>query len=67
MGNDQLWPLLLAFIFIPAIVQCILLPLCPKSPRYLLINKNEESKAKAGGFNLQENHIFIIFLNPFSF
>uniref|UniRef100_A0A8C7YT44 Solute carrier family 2 member 1 n=1 Tax=Oryzias sinensis TaxID=183150 RepID=A0A8C7YT44_9TELE len=47
MGNDQLWPLLLAFIFIPAIVQCILLPLCPKSPRYLLINKNEESKAKA--------------------
>ncbi|XP_036956612.1 solute carrier family 2, facilitated glucose transporter member 1 [Acanthopagrus latus] len=47
MGNDELWPLLLGFIFIPAIIQCILLPLCPKSPRFLLINKNEENKAKS--------------------
>ncbi|KAF1392020.1 hypothetical protein PFLUV_G00048150 [Perca fluviatilis] len=47
MGNDDLWPLLLSFIFILALIQCILLPLCPKSPRFLLINKNEENKAKA--------------------
>lgn len=47
MGNDDLWPLLLSFIFIPAIIQCVLLPLCPKSPRFLLINKNEENKAKS--------------------
>lgn len=47
MGNDDLWPLLLGFIFIPAIIQCVLLPLCPKSPRFLLINKNEENKAKS--------------------
>ncbi|XP_040060790.2 solute carrier family 2, facilitated glucose transporter member 1 [Gasterosteus aculeatus] len=47
MGNDDLWPLLLGFTFIPAVAQCILLPLCPKSPRFLLINKNEENKAKA--------------------
>ncbi|XP_032369518.1 solute carrier family 2, facilitated glucose transporter member 1 [Etheostoma spectabile] len=47
MGNDDLWPLLLGFIFILALIQCILLPLCPKSPRFLLINKNEENKAKA--------------------
>uniref|UniRef100_A0A671YWX5 Solute carrier family 2 member 1 n=1 Tax=Sparus aurata TaxID=8175 RepID=A0A671YWX5_SPAAU len=47
MGNDDLWPLLLGFIFIPAIIQCIVLPLCPKSPRFLLINKNEENKAKS--------------------
>ncbi|KAK5872067.1 hypothetical protein PBY51_012799 [Eleginops maclovinus] len=46
MGNDDLWPLLLGFIVIPAVLQCILLPLCPKSPRFLLINKNEENKAK---------------------
>ncbi|KAM7402515.1 hypothetical protein PAMP_017743 [Pampus punctatissimus] len=46
MGNRDLWPLLLSFIFIPAVVQCILLPLCPESPRFLLINKNEENKAK---------------------
>ncbi|XP_069774411.1 solute carrier family 2, facilitated glucose transporter member 1 isoform X1 [Narcine bancroftii] len=47
MGNESLWPLLLSFIFIPALVQCIGLPFCPKSPRYLLINKNEENKAKS--------------------
>ncbi|XP_042364894.1 solute carrier family 2, facilitated glucose transporter member 1 [Plectropomus leopardus] len=46
MGNDNLWPLLLGFTFIPAVVQCILLPICPESPRFLLINKNEENKAK---------------------
>ena len=54
MGSDDLWPLLLGFIFIPAIIQCILLPLCPKSPRFLLINKNEENKAKAGEFTRLE-------------
>uniref|UniRef100_A0A8C5HKT1 Solute carrier family 2, facilitated glucose transporter member 1-like n=1 Tax=Gouania willdenowi TaxID=441366 RepID=A0A8C5HKT1_GOUWI len=46
MGNDDLWPLLLGFTFLPAVIQCILLPMCPESPRFLLINKNEESRAK---------------------
>lgn len=50
LGNADLWPLLLGFTFIPAVIQCVLLPLCPKSPRFLLINKNEENKAKAGKF-----------------
>ncbi|XP_077474071.1 solute carrier family 2, facilitated glucose transporter member 1-like [Stigmatopora argus] len=45
MGNASLWPLLLGFTLLPAILQSILLPLCPESPRYLLINCNEESKA----------------------
>lgn len=52
MGNGDLWPLLLSFIFIPAVIQCILLPLCPESPRFLLINKNEENKAKTSTFSL---------------
>lgn len=51
MGNSDLWPLLLGFTFIPALIQCILLPLCPESPRFLLINKNEENKAKTGGWS----------------
>lgn len=48
MGNDSLWPLLLGFIFIPALLQCIILPFAPESPRFLLINRNEENKAKSG-------------------
>uniref|UniRef100_A0AAY5E8Z2 Solute carrier family 2 member 1b n=1 Tax=Electrophorus electricus TaxID=8005 RepID=A0AAY5E8Z2_ELEEL len=47
MGNASAWPWLLSFTFFPALIQCILLPFCPKSPRYLLINCNEEDKAKA--------------------
>uniref|UniRef100_A0A3Q3XMQ7 Major facilitator superfamily (MFS) profile domain-containing protein n=1 Tax=Mola mola TaxID=94237 RepID=A0A3Q3XMQ7_MOLML len=45
MGNASMWPLLLGFTLLPAVLQCVLLPLCPESPRYLLINCNEESKA----------------------
>lgn len=47
MGNSTMWPFLLGFTFIPAVVQCALLPFCPESPRYLLINQNEEAKAKS--------------------
>lgn len=48
MGNANLWPLLLSIIFVPALLQCILLPFCPESPRFLLINRNEENRAKSG-------------------
>uniref|UniRef100_A0A8C1G2T7 Solute carrier family 2 member 1a n=1 Tax=Cyprinus carpio TaxID=7962 RepID=A0A8C1G2T7_CYPCA len=47
MGTPTMWPFLLGFTFIPAILQCALLPFCPESPRYLLINQNEEAKAKS--------------------
>ncbi|XP_048872237.1 solute carrier family 2, facilitated glucose transporter member 1a [Brienomyrus brachyistius] len=47
LGNRTMWPFLLGFTFIPAVVQCALLPLCPESPRYLLINLNQETRAKS--------------------
>lgn len=47
MGSESLWPLLLGFTVIPAILQCAALPFCPESPRFLLINKLEEEKAQA--------------------
>ncbi|XP_013926856.1 PREDICTED: solute carrier family 2, facilitated glucose transporter member 1 [Thamnophis sirtalis] len=47
MGNETLWPLLLGFTFIPSLAQCILMPFAPESPRFLLINRNEENKAKS--------------------
>lgn len=46
MGSETLWPMLLAFTIIPAIIQVLTLPFCPESPRFLLINKNEEVEAK---------------------
>lgn len=49
--------LLLVFVFVfpglaicPAILQLILLPVCPESPRYLLITKQWEEEARKGMF-----------------
>ncbi|XP_031441870.1 solute carrier family 2, facilitated glucose transporter member 3a isoform X3 [Clupea harengus] len=46
LGSDKLWPVLLSLTVLPAVVQCILLPFCPESPRFLLINLNEEEQAR---------------------
>ncbi|XP_034730123.1 solute carrier family 2, facilitated glucose transporter member 3 [Etheostoma cragini] len=46
LGSDTLWPLLLALTVLPAIVQSIMLPFCPESPRYLLIVLNQEEEAR---------------------
>ncbi|CAM4679655.1 unnamed protein product [Leuciscus chuanchicus] len=47
MGTSTMWPFLLGFTFIPALLQCAVLPFCPESPRFLLINQKEEAKAKS--------------------
>ncbi|TKS88801.1 Solute carrier family 2, facilitated glucose transporter member 1 [Collichthys lucidus] len=46
LGSRKLWPLLLALTVIPAVLQCILLPFCPESPRFLLINLKKEEQAR---------------------
>ncbi|KAM6240778.1 solute carrier family 2, facilitated glucose transporter member 1-like [Porphyrio hochstetteri] len=47
MGSDSRWPLLLDLIFVPAMLQCIILPFAAESPYFLLIKCNEEEKAKS--------------------
>nr|XP_057902460.1 solute carrier family 2, facilitated glucose transporter member 3a [Doryrhamphus excisus] len=46
LGSFKLWPLLLALTVAPAVLQCILLPFCPESPRFLLINLKQEEQAR---------------------
>uniref|UniRef100_A0A3Q2EHX5 Solute carrier family 2 member 3a n=1 Tax=Cyprinodon variegatus TaxID=28743 RepID=A0A3Q2EHX5_CYPVA len=45
LGSDRLWPLLLALTVVPALLQCLFLPFCPESPRFLLINRQKEEQA----------------------
>ncbi|CAL1607267.1 unnamed protein product [Knipowitschia caucasica] len=45
LGGSSLWPLLLAFPVVPAVLQCALLPLCPESPRHLYIICSKETEA----------------------
>ncbi|XP_078413955.1 solute carrier family 2, facilitated glucose transporter member 5 [Cetorhinus maximus] len=47
LANQRGWPLLLGLTGIPAVVELILLPFSPESPRYTLIQKGNVVKAKA--------------------
>ncbi|CAN2388241.1 Solute carrier family 2 (facilitated glucose [Pristimantis euphronides] len=46
LGNADGWPILLALTGIPAVMQLMILPFFPESPRYTLLQKGEEEKAK---------------------
>lgn len=46
LGTATLWPLLLGITVLPALLQLILLPFCPESPRYLYIIRNLEGPAR---------------------
>lgn len=46
LGTDEGWPVLLLLAICPAILQLLLLPVCPESPRYLLITKQWEEEAR---------------------
>nr|XP_013798359.1 PREDICTED: LOW QUALITY PROTEIN: solute carrier family 2, facilitated glucose transporter member 5-like [Apteryx mantelli mantelli] len=41
LGKDRCWPLLLSVVVVPASLQLLLLRCFPKSPRYLLIERND--------------------------
>lgn len=43
---EELWPLLLGFTIILAVLRSTALPFCPESPRFLVINRGEEESAK---------------------
>jgi len=45
LGNIAGWPFLLGLTIIPGILQVIALPFCPESPKYLLLDKNDDEKA----------------------
>ncbi|KAF5888710.1 solute carrier family 2, facilitated glucose transporter member 2 [Clarias magur] len=45
LGNDELWHVLLGFSGAIGILQSLLLPLCPESPRYLYIKLGKKEEA----------------------
>ncbi|XP_077418165.1 solute carrier family 2, facilitated glucose transporter member 2 [Vanacampus margaritifer] len=53
LGNDDMWPLLLALSGAPAVLQSLLLPLCPESPRYLYILLEKENEARNSLYRLK--------------
>ena len=51
LGTDKGWPYLLGIALFPSVLQLLLLPFCPESPRYLLITKQQEQAARAGRYH----------------
>lgn len=47
LGTDRGWPLLLGLTVCPAVLQLVLLPFCPESPRFLLITRQREEESRA--------------------
>ncbi|XP_012887181.1 PREDICTED: solute carrier family 2, facilitated glucose transporter member 5-like [Dipodomys ordii] len=48
LANETGWPFLLALTGIPAVLQLLILPFFPESPRYLLIQKKDPEAARKG-------------------
>lgn len=46
LGTEDLWPILLALTVAPAVYQLLAMPICPESPKYLMINKDEPLAAQ---------------------
>lgn len=46
LGTAESWPYLFGLAVIPSALQLFLLPMCPESPRYLLITKQAEYSAR---------------------
>ncbi|KAM8916079.1 solute carrier family 2, facilitated glucose transporter member 1 isoform 2-T2 [Spinachia spinachia] len=53
LGTEHHWAMMLSLSIIPALMQYLVLPFCPESPRYLLISRGEESKAEAALMRLR--------------
>uniref|UniRef100_A0A672FLU8 Solute carrier family 2, facilitated glucose transporter member 5 n=1 Tax=Salarias fasciatus TaxID=181472 RepID=A0A672FLU8_SALFA len=45
LGNPTGWPIMLGLTAVPAVIQLLLLPFFPESPRYMLIQKGDEKTA----------------------
>lgn len=56
LGTNDGWPVLLGLAICPAILQLLLLPICPESPRYLLITKQWEEEARRALRRLRASH-----------
>ncbi|GFY65022.1 solute carrier family 2, facilitated glucose transporter member 3 [Trichonephila inaurata madagascariensis] len=46
LGTEEGWPVLFGLIIIPAIFMLVTLPLCPESPKYILICKGKDVSAQ---------------------
>lgn len=42
------WSIMLGLTGVPALLELLLLPFCPESPRYMLIQRGDDNNARTG-------------------
>ena len=47
LGTAEYWPVLLALAGVPVLLQLLILPFVPESPRYLVSNRSDEAAGRA--------------------
>lgn len=57
MGTEEMWPYLLAFGGVPALLQLVTLPFFPEAPRYLYIDKGDTEGARKGEHPLAQGRV----------
>ncbi|CAF0936493.1 unnamed protein product [Didymodactylos carnosus] len=56
LGTENLWPVIMMLAAVPSVIQFILLQFCYESPRYLLINCNNELETRLVLSKLREKN-----------
>ncbi len=56
LGTNTLWPFLMVIAAIPSVTQFMLLQFCYESPRFLLMNQNDEQAARQALSALRRRH-----------
>jgi len=46
LGNEAGWPILLGLTIVPGILQLVTLPFCPESPKFLLLDRDNEELSR---------------------
>ena len=46
LGTAEYWPVLLALAGVPVLLQLLILPFVPESPRYLVSNRSDEAAGR---------------------
>lgn len=64
LGTNEGWPLLLGLAVLPALLQLVLLPVCPESPRYLLLTKQWEEESRRALRRLRASNQVLPLLYP---
>ena len=55
LGGRDSWPVMLALTVVPSILQCVILPFMPESPRYLILSKKNLKEGREALEKLRNN------------